>query len=152
MRKFSIYIGILSAIILLFHSCSDDFFEINDDPNGPTRTTPDNMLPNIIQETMHLQDVATAGATAATNHLANTSVGSLRLIDIYGPSGFAASLFQNNYFWVGINNEKMMEWAEEEGASHYVGVGKILKAINFAYTVDCQGEVYYLFTMSSSIC
>jgi len=143
MKKIKFHLATLMVVAFISHSCSDDFFEINEDPNGPTRTTAENQLPNIIQETMHLQDVATTGATAATSHLANTSAGSLRLIDDYGPSGFAASLFQNNYFWVGINNEKMIEWAEEEGADHYVGVGKILKAINFAYTVDGHGDVYF---------
>mgnify|MGYP001042379834 CR=1 FL=1 len=131
------------VIALLVTACSDEFFEVNQDPNGPTRTTPENMLPNVIQETMHLQDVAAVSSTSATNQLANTSTGSLREIDSYGPSGYAASLFQNNYFWFGINNEKMMEWAQEEGSYHYVGVAKILKAINFAYTLDTHGTLYY---------
>ena len=63
--------------LLVVSACSDDFFDVNQDPNGPTRTTPENMLPNVIQETMHLQDVAAVSATSATNQLANTSTGSL---------------------------------------------------------------------------
>ena len=37
----------------------------------------------------------------------------------------------------------MMEWAQEENSFHYVGVAKILKAINFAYTLDTHGTLYY---------
>ena len=36
----------------------------------------------------------------------------------------------------------MMEWVQEENSFHYVGVAKILKAINFTYTLDTHGRAF----------
>jgi len=136
-----IYIFFIVSIFM-FSGCKKDFFNINADPNGPTRTTPDKMLTNVLRQSLEMQGTAGYGAVSIIDQLA-TQRPSHANVDNWVGLGIVNYSFQNNYFLVGSNNESMMKWAAEESSWHYVGVGEVIKAITYGYTTDLFGEIYY---------
>jgi hypothetical protein len=141
MMKKLIYFFIL-AFTLIAGGCKKDFFDINADPNGPTRTTPDKMLTNVLRQSLEMQGTAGYACVSIIEQLA-TQRPTHANVDNWVDLGIVNYSFQNNYFFVGSNNESMMKWAAEEGSWHYVGIGEIIKAITYGYTTDLFGEIYY---------
>lgn len=133
---------IVIILVITGSSCKKKFFDINTDPNGPTRTTPDKMLTNVLRQSLEMKGTAGYGCVAIIQQLA-TQQASHANVDNWIDLGIVNYSFQNNYFFVGSNNEAMMRWAAEEGSWHYVGVGEVIKAITYGYTTDLFGEIYY---------
>ncbi len=131
------------SFLMILGSCSEDFFNINDDPNGPDKTTPNLMLPNVIQSAMTMMSTTSFVATTITQQRTfneNSGISSARNWLSFSWSPYA---FQNNYWQTGSNNEAMMRWAEEEGSWHHVAAGQVIKAFSFSVTTDFYGPVYF---------
>ncbi|WP_162183634.1 SusD/RagB family nutrient-binding outer membrane lipoprotein [Wocania ichthyoenteri] len=129
----------IAFLAIVFQSCSNDFFDINEDPNGPTSTTPDKMMPSVIDGTMNMMGLTSFVTTTITQHRSFT----WGVPNDWSTFAWTNYSFQNNYWRVGSNNELMMQFAEEEGSLHYRGAGKLIKAFAFSVTVDFFGDVYY---------
>jgi len=139
MKKFRIIAAI--AVIAVVAGCKKGYFDIVD-PNGPSKTTPDKMLANVLRQSLELQGAASLPTSTITQQLATTRISTPNVdnwIDLT-PVNYE---FQNNYFFVATNNEAMMQWAKDEGSYSYVGIGEIIKATCYAYTTDLFGDVYY---------
>lgn len=136
-------IVIVSVLVMLTQTaCKKDFFDINTDPNGPSRTTPDKMLANVLRQSLEMKGTAGYGCVSIIQQL-STQRPTHANVDNWLDLGIVNYSFQNNYFFVGSNNESMMQWAREEESWHYVGIGEIIKAVTYGYTTDLFGEIYY---------
>lgn len=138
-KRISIYI---IAAVVIGSGCKKSFFDINADPNGPIRTTPDKMLTNVLRQALEMQGTAGYGVVSIIEQLATQNPGHAN-VDNWVDLSIVNYSFQNNYWLVGSNNESMMKWAAEEASWHYVGVGEVIKAITYGYTTDLFGEIYY---------
>ncbi|MBX2969663.1 MAG: SusD/RagB family nutrient-binding outer membrane lipoprotein [Cyclobacteriaceae bacterium] len=129
---------ILLIIVGVFTSC-EDYLDVNTDPNRPT------VVP--IKGLMSVASMRTATNTA---NMGNTT--SYFVQYLAGPNaGGNTDTHQEinpNGTWVGIYNvlsnlSDMELLAQQQGAPNYVGVAKIMKAINLALLVDSWNNVPY---------
>ena len=129
---------ILLIIAGVFTSC-EDYLDVNTDPNRPT-----------VVPVKGLMSVASMRTATNTANMGNTT--SYFVQYLAGPNaGGNTDTHQEinpNGTWVGIYNvlsnlSDMELMAAEQGAPNYVGVAKIMKAINLALLVDSWNNVPY---------
>ncbi|MCW5909594.1 MAG: SusD/RagB family nutrient-binding outer membrane lipoprotein [Cyclobacteriaceae bacterium] len=129
---------ILLIIAGAFTSC-EDYLDINKDPNNPT-----------VVPVSGLMSVASMRTATNTANMGGTT--SYFVQYLAGPNaGGNTDTHQEinpNGTWVGIYNvlgnlSDMELMATEQGAPNYVGVAKIMKAINLALLVDSWNDVPY---------
>lgn len=137
---------ILSLVLLLTAGCSDDFFDINQNPNAPTEEsiTPQLLLPR----TLHV----TAARMATSYDYSAHWIGYWARSGTYGPSNEQESYNITTSYqadeWSGwydilTDNNLMGKKAEASGQTFYVGVSKVIKSIGFMYLVDQYNNVPY---------
>lgn len=123
--------------MMLFATSCDDYLDINDNPNNPTKAPLAGLMTNstfeTAQNTFRLGDVTSQYVqyTASPNPASS--------VDIMEESSFD-NLWANLYGVMTDLND-MINKAEESGANHYKGAGQILLALNLAMTVDSFGDV-----------
>lgn len=140
----------LSGVLLLATSCSDEFFDINKDPNNPTSAALSQLLTN--------SQVAIAGATglSTTGLSSHLSVFMHQTVrrgdpDRYGTLG---NSFMINACWQQLYDialqdlEVLIESAQNvpEGQVanlEYAGVAKLMKAYAYSVMVDVWGDLPY---------
>jgi len=128
---------------VLFQACSEDFFDVNQDPNGPTSTTPEQMMPNVIQSAMTMMSTTSFVTTTITQHRTFNENSGITTGNSWLNFAWSPFAFQNNYWQTGSNNELMIQFAEDEGSPHYAGAGKLIKAFAFSVTLDFYGDIYF---------
>jgi hypothetical protein len=167
MMKKIILIALVAVSIV---SCKKSFFDINDDPNNatPASVTPDLILPGALTTTGNIVTGATyLRATTSPAQAATTTRFSMlgRWCGIWSPgTNFAASdeskykaasntssaAWRNHYD--NINDYQIMQTkATETGQTFYVGIAKIMKALNYHMLVDQWGNVPYTDAVDAKI-
>lgn len=134
--KIKIFILLIS--IGVFTSC-ENYLDVNTDPNNPT-TVP-------IKGLMSVASIRTASNTASMGNHTSYFVQYLAGPNAGGNTDTHQEINANTT-WVDIykvlsNLSDMLLMAEEQGAPNYVGVAKILKAINLALLVDAWNNIPY---------
>ena len=150
--------SILLLGITLF-SCKKSYFDINDNPNDPTSSsvTSDLILPGALATTGNIVTGATysRGFNLGTTTTRFSVLG--RWLGIWSPgTNFAAS--DESKYIVGTNTtggawrnhydnindyQIMQEKAQNAGQNYYVGIAKIMKALNYHYLVDQFNNIPY---------
>lgn len=145
--------SLLLIFLLVINISCDDFLDVNTDPNNPTAVPPEVILPVVL-----------VGAAFANNNELNR-YGSTIMNYTAGAGGGPAAYddyiltggdFNNQwsfelYNGVILDSESLIEAAEEVGASHYVGIAKIMQAYGFALTTDLWGDIPYSESPSTTI-
>lgn len=141
---------ILSGVLLLATSCSDEFFDINTDPNNPTSAALSQLLTN--------SQVAIAGATglSTTGLSSHLSVFMHQTVrrgdpDRYGTLGnsFMINACWQQFYDIALQDlEVLIQSAQnvEEGQVanlEYAGIGKLMKAYAYSVMVDVWGDLPY---------
>lgn len=135
---------ILGAVVTLsFYSC-DKWLDVNDNPNSGTaeKPRPEQRLPSILAQFADGYESAGTRAVHITHQLANTYGASTRnylLTRWYSDAAAANWPWQAWYVNTAVNIKPMITAAEEVGAYHYVGVGKVIRAWGFGYLADYYG-------------
>ena len=139
-----------SALSLLFTtSCSDEFFDVNKNPNDPGESTPKITLPVAQQE---LADLNATSMTYLGQFMAyNWSTPSnwsanQDLVRYNVTSNFYPVIFQNSYSRVFKNLTYVANYEDKSGVldySIYKSISTILKAFQYQYLVDLYGDVPY---------
>ena len=141
MKKLLIFLGLALAGPAL-PGCQS-FLDKNDDPNSPTETTPNFLLPSIISNGLAIQ-YATAQRTAfITQHLASRSANAGGVDQYFLTGANSNPTFNNTYFLVGGNIPPMIKLAQAEGSPYYVGAGKIMMALILSHATDMLGDIPY---------
>ncbi len=148
MKEISSKILFVSALLILGLSCSKKIDEAYANPNADVRVPPEELLPQIV-------------AAMAGNYAAHGTMNDARYIGAYiqnwqyyltlsvfdrmgyinNAADVAQSTWRMHYYDIGQNNERMMQWAAEEGKWDYVGVGKAISAWSWLTLTDYYGEV-----------
>ncbi|MDF3077936.1 MAG: Starch-binding associating with outer rane [Sphingobacteriaceae bacterium] len=139
-----------------FVSCSDEFFDINTNPNSPTSgsITPDLILPRVLHSTAARMATGYDYAAHWTGYWARGGN--------YGPSNpqenYSITNDYNSGQWSGwydlLTDVDLMEKkASVTNQTFYVGIAKVLKSIGFMYLVDQYNNVPYskAFDLSGNI-
>jgi len=117
----------------------DDYLDINDDPNNPTDAPLSGLMARTSFETGdNVQNVSTV-TSFYVQYLASPNPASST--DVMEPIPYDQTWFELYDVMTDISDMEVL--AEEEEASHYLGIAKILKAINLGLTVDMWGNIPY---------
>jgi hypothetical protein len=121
----------------------ESFLDKNDDPNSPTVTTPNFLLPSIISNGLAIQGFTALRTAFITQYVA------ARTANFGGPDQYflttanSNATFNNTYFLVGGNIPPLIRLAQEEGSAYYVGAGKIMMALILSHATDMLGDIPY---------
>src|SRR5690606_21186477 len=145
MKKITCILGITAMLSLA--SC-DKWLDINDNPNTANSTVPkaEQRLPAILAQFADAYESAGTRAVHITHQLANIYGASTRnylLTRWYSDPAAANWPWQAWYVNTAVNIQPMIDRAEEGGAYHYIGVGKIIKAWGFGFLADFYGVLPY---------
>ncbi|MEM0939813.1 MAG: SusD/RagB family nutrient-binding outer membrane lipoprotein [Bacteroidota bacterium] len=149
---------IRNSIIYVFMSCfllgsCDDFFDVNETPNNPIDVPPEVLLPTVLAASgfINSNELNRFGSTIAV-YLAGAG-GSPRDYDLYdlNSNDFGNQWNFEIYGGAITDSQQLIDIAEADGASHYVGIAKILQAYAFSVATDCWGDVPYSQSPSTTI-
>lgn len=137
-------IKILSVVLatLFLVSCTEDFLDINKDPNNPTEASIDIVLTSGMMHSSTALGMSGAGLSSGLSVWTHQVV-QRRQTDKYAAPGglfFASSAWTSLYAGIADLNY-VIEKAEEDGNMQYVGMTKIYKAYLFSQMVDCWGDI-----------
>ncbi len=129
---------LLIASFVVIAGC-DDYLDINDDPNNPTDAPLSGLMTRTSFETGdNIQNVS--GVTSSfVQYLASPNPASST--DTMEPIPYDQTWFELYDVMTDISDMEVL--ATEEEASHYLGIAKVLKAINLGLTVDMWGSIPY---------
>ena len=159
--KFKVVVVFL-IMVLSFNGCTDDFEEINTNPNDPEVVDPSVLLPNVLREsvkrvhghTTRLQRLGLDGGMLWVQYFARNQYTN------EGDTYFTVADLMNAN-WKGffneslINAQQIIDIASEEGGANenqnYVAVGMIIKAWIFSIVTDTWGAVPYTEALNTEI-
>ena len=141
-------LGIALITVLTITSCSDNFFDVNDDVNNPTFSTPELSLPSAQKRTVDLL----SGDYNSMNTLGNlwtytwAAAGDFAYFEdettYRVTSAFRPTTFQNAYIQA-LANYDYVEKNVDPKYSNYKAIAMIMKAYHFQYLVDLYGDIPY---------
>ena len=121
----------------------ESFLDKNTDPNSPTETTPNYLLPSIIANGLAIQYLSEQRVSTITQNVAARSAGAGGSDQFFLTNQNSLGTFNNTYFLVGGNIPPMIKLAQDEGSAYYVGAGKIMMALILAHATDMLGDIPY---------
>lgn len=154
MKRFNKIILFVSAI-LLFNSCKESWLDINVDPSNPTNVVApiQNRLPWMQHHLLYAHAAAGVRSALITQNLTfikNTSQQSMSAG--WDPiQGMSTTPYQFFFVAVGSNIADLEKAAEAQGAFHYLGAAKVIKAMGFMLMVDWLGEIPYTEALGENI-
>lgn len=129
---------VMLMVSVLAVSC-DDFLDVNTDPNRPTAAPYQGLMINTTLETARNTQRVAASTGYFFQHLVSPNAATS--IDIHAPVSLG-TIWSSIYFTMG-DLAQIINQAEEQGATHYVGVAKVLQAYNLGLLVSTFGDVPY---------
>ena len=138
MKTFINLLLIGMATVLMLAGCGD-FLDINDDPNNSTEAPAEGLMSGTTFETA--QNMYRMGSVTSyyVQYLGSPNPGSAT--DIQDPVSYDEQWAALYDVLTDLSDLEIL--AEEEGATAYLGIAKILKALNLATLVDAWGDVPY---------
>jgi hypothetical protein len=141
MKKYLLLLGLLSASTALT-SC-EKFLDVNTNPNNPTSSTPNFLLPNIIANGIQTQMFTALRTPYITQYVVSRTANSGTNDQYILTNANSTNTFNYSYFQAGGNIPPMIAAAQAEGSPYYVGAGKIMQAIILAHATDMLGDIPY---------
>jgi hypothetical protein len=134
------------AVLLAVFSLAgcDDFFNINRDPNNPLDVPLNQLLPSIQVDAAGALGINSGGLSQIATTYVHHTVQRGNTINDYAAVGddFGVATPWTIFYTRALQDiEEMISKAEETEATHYVGVGKIMKAYFYSILVDVYGDV-----------
>ena len=125
--------------VFVLSSCSEEWMDVNTDPNNPSEATLNLLLPGA-------QAAKVFSMTRDMNK--NTMVFSRMVYDLQESQYLQdATTYSNDYDGLFYNSLKEMQeiidLGTADGSWHYVGVAKIMKAHTYGLMVDLWGDLPY---------
>jgi len=140
----SIYLLVLTAMMLTFSSCKDYFGDVNVDPNNPTVVTPSVLLPTIETRLAYLVGGdASRYSSIMTQHIAGTGR-QFVVIQNYGLRGADVNPMWGQNIYAGILQDiKQLKMLTTDNSPHYMGIAQVLEAYTVMLTTDLFGAIPY---------
>lgn len=135
-------LAIFSLVLLLSASCHE-FLEINEDPNNPLEVPLELLLPSIEADMAGALSPVSGGLSGIT--MAYTHQTTQRGTD-WNDYGFSGTDFQvlvpwDIFYTRALKDiDVMIDLAQQEGSSHYEGIGLILQAYIYSVIVDIWAD------------
>ncbi|HEX8330169.1 MAG TPA: SusD/RagB family nutrient-binding outer membrane lipoprotein [Hymenobacter sp.] len=138
------FIGYSLVALLVGTTACKDFLDVNTDPNNPLVAAPSNLLPSTAITTAFANGNEINRITSLlVQHVAGTGTQSAPQ-DVYNIRGGLDNQWQGELYAGALqNSQSMIEAANRVTSPSYAGIGKLLKAYNFAVTTDLWGDIPY---------
>lgn len=135
------------AVILLLTSCSDNYLDVNTDPNNPTSVSPDLVLPVALNYSAFTQE---------RNRGQNT-LGNMLMYNWSQSDGFSwyndeflysvtPSFYQQIFDYTygnALKQYQVLATNEDPVYGYYKAIGEIMKAYHFQILTDTYGDIPY---------
>ena len=141
MKKYLFLLGLFSATTALT-SC-EKFLDVNTNPNNPTSSTPNFLLPNIISNGIQTQMFTALRTPYIEQYVVSRTANSGGNDQYLFTNAQSTNTFNYSYFQSGGNIPPMIAAAQAEGSPYFVGAGKIMQALILAHATDMLGDVPY---------
>lgn len=139
MKIFNKTVLIFSITAAMLLAGCDSYLDINDDPNNPTEAPPQGLMTNVTFETA--QNVYRMGSVTSFYVQYLGSPNQASATDVHEAVSYGNQWF--TLYDVMTDLTDLEALAEEQGATEYVGIAKVLKALNLATLVDAWGDAPY---------
>ncbi len=138
MKNMTHKIAVLLAASLLLSSC-EEYLDVNKNPNNPTDVSVQLLMAHASYRTGN--NIQSAGNITSyyVQYLASPNANGTK--DIHDPQPYDGTWAALYRMMSDLTDLEML--AEEQGATHYLGAAKVLKAINLGLTLDLWGDVPY---------
>lgn len=150
-----IYLLLSFLILLGVSSCKDNYFDINVDLDNPTNLVApiETRLPWIQHHFLYAQSAAGVRSSYIYQQLTSTSRTSRdgSSSQWRGSSSMSTTPYQWWFVVSACNFKDLYERAETEGAYHYMGAVKALRAAGFMLMADWYGEMPYTEALGESV-
>ncbi len=123
-------------------SC-EKYLDVNTDPNNPTASTPNFLLPSIISNGIQTQMFTALRTSYISQYVVRRQIDNRNVDQYYLSNAQSTNVFNYSYFYSGGNIPLMIKAAQEEGSPYYVGAGKIMQALILAHLTDMVGDIPY---------
>jgi len=147
--------AILLMVLGLAAACSEDYLDVNTDPNNPTMVTPDLILP-----VAQLYSARVVQGQRGLNHISNLLMYNWSQSDGFAwypdefkylvTSSFYQDIFEDSYS-TALKQYEILNNLEDSKYDYYKAIGKIMKAYHFQLLVDCYGDVPYSEALGRSL-
>lgn len=145
----------LLLVLALFSSCSKKWLDINVDPNTPSSTVASvkSRLTWIQHYYLYAQGTAGTRANFITQQLTFVSSAAQQSMTAgWNPiAGMSTTPYQFFFVGAGSNFQDMEAKATAEGAYHYLGATKAIRAMGFMLMTDWYGEMPYTEALGEAI-
>lgn len=154
MNKYKNIVFILVALVCL-SSCKDSWLDINDNPNTPSSSavSVELRLPWIQHHMLYAQGTAGMRAALITQQLTTIKNDSQqqKASDWDPLAAMSTTPYQHFFVASAANISDLIARAEIEGAYHYIGAAKAIRAMGFMLMTDWYGEMPYTEALGSAI-
>jgi len=147
--------AILLVVLGLAAACSEDYLDVNVDPNNPTKVTPDLVLP--------VGQLYTARVVQGDRRL--NTLGNMMMYNLSQSDGFAwypdefkylvtSSFYQaifNDTYSTALKQYAVLDKLTEPTYDYYKAISMIMKAYHYQLLVDCYGDVPYSEALGRSL-
>ncbi len=148
MKRILIKAGIVCMIAIMGNSCSKKIDEAYLNPNADTKVPPETLLPQIISAMAGnyaghgtMWDIRYIGQYIQNFSFYLTNSNFDRMGYTNNVADVAQSTWRMHYFDIGQNNQRMMQWAAEDGQLDFVGAGKAIEAWSWLILTDYYDNV-----------
>lgn len=129
------YFRVLLCLLPLAFVACDDYLDVNTDPNRVTEATLEAILPTAIEGSSSAHYTTSRQANLVTQHI-GSYFGYTEQIAMDGPW---TTIYLRN-----VNNlQQIINQGTENGSPHYVGVAKVLMALNLGLLTDNWEDAPY---------
>ena len=142
-------------VLGLAASCSEDYLDINTDPNNPTKVSPNLVLP-----VAQLYTARIIQGDRRLNHLGNMMMYNWSQSDGYSwysdefkylvTSSFYQNIFNDTYS-TALKQYAVLSNLEDPKFDYYKAISRIMKAYHYQLLVDCYGNVPYTEALGRSV-
>ena len=147
--------AILLMVLGLAASCSEDYLDVNTDPNNPTKVSPDLVLP-----VAQLYTARVVQGDRRLNHLGNMMMYNWSQSDGYAwypdefkylvTSSFYRNVFNDSYS-TALKQYDVLDRLEDTKYEYYKAIAKIMKSYHYQLLVDAYGDVPYTEALGRSL-
>ncbi|MBT1699931.1 SusD/RagB family nutrient-binding outer membrane lipoprotein [Fulvivirgaceae bacterium PWU4] len=144
MKRINHFLIAIATVMFTVTGCEDDFLDVNTNPNRPTVSTPDLVLPSALYTSVKRVNVElnVLGNLWAGNWTQATDFLFYGTQLSYGVNPSTYNGIYNEIFNQSLNDLKYIETeATKSGDANYVAIAKIMKGYNYLLLVDLWGDV-----------
>jgi hypothetical protein len=143
--KKSIQLYIYAALMILGAGCSKNYFDINNNPNAATNTTPELVLPNALKVTVGSQVTGFTYLCGWMGYWAPSGSYAISASDVasYKQTNDTYSGNWTNFYRNLEDYDYIEQAARTQNKPFYIGAAKIMKAFVFQQLVDQFNDIPY---------